>query len=126
MAKEQLSRTKACAAKTLYAGMPEMKRHGGSIEANVELTEWEKEPADKMKYVRWSNSFQFYSIDYVKAVCGDDALVSTTIDAKFGRTQVEVEPGLYVIKHSNNRIKKQYHDQISKTFNLGWRVEIVE
>jgi restriction system protein len=76
MAKEQLSRTKSCAAKTLYAVMQEMKRRGGSIpskdiypfiENNVELTEWEKEPAGKMKYIRWSNSFQFYSIDYVKA-----------------------------------------------------------
>ena len=76
MAKEQFSRTKACAAKTLYAVMQEMKRRGGSIpskdiypfvEANVDLNEWEKEPAGKMKYIRWSNSFQFYSIDYVKA-----------------------------------------------------------
>lgn len=76
MAKEQFSRTKACAAKTLYAVMQEMKRRGGSIpskdiypfiEANVDLNEWEREPAGKMKYIRWSNSFQFYSIDYVKA-----------------------------------------------------------
>lgn len=53
-----------------------MKRRGGSIpakdinsfiETNVELNEWEKEPAGKMKYIRWTNSFQFYSVDYVKA-----------------------------------------------------------
>lgn len=76
MAKEQFSRTKATAAKTLYAVMHEMKRRGGSIpskdiypfiETNVDLNEWEREPAGKMKYIRWSNSFQFYSIDYVKA-----------------------------------------------------------
>ena len=76
MAKEQFSRTKACATKTLYAVMKEMSRRGGSMPAkelypfvndNVELTEWEKEPAGKMKYIRWTNSFQFYSIDYQKA-----------------------------------------------------------
>ena len=56
--------------------MQEMVRRGGSIPAkdiypwvnqNVELTEWEKEPAGKMQYIRWTNSFQFYSIDYQKA-----------------------------------------------------------
>ncbi len=76
MAKNQFSRTKACATKTLYAVMKEMSRRGGSMPAkelypfvdeNVKLTEWEKEPAGKMKYIRWTNSFQFYSIDYQKA-----------------------------------------------------------
>lgn len=76
MAKEEFSRTQACATKTLYAVMQEMSRRGGSIPAkeiypwvddNVELTDWEKEPAGKMRYIRWTNSFQFYSIDYQKA-----------------------------------------------------------
>lgn len=76
MAKEKFSRTKACATKTLYAVMKEMSRWGGSMPAkelypfvneNVELTDWEKEPAGKMQYIRWTNSFQFYSIDYQKA-----------------------------------------------------------
>ena len=76
MAKDKFSRTKACATKTLYAVMKEMSRKGGSMPAkelypfvneNVELTDWEKEPAGKMKYIRWTNSFQFYSIDYQKA-----------------------------------------------------------
>jgi restriction system protein len=76
MGKENFSRTKACATKTLYAVMKEMSRRGGSMPAkelypfvneNVEMTEWEKEPAGKMKYIRWTNSFQFYSIDYQKA-----------------------------------------------------------
>ena len=76
MAKEKFSRTKACATKTLYAVMKEMSRRGGSmpskelypyVNENVELTEWEREPAGKMKYIRWTNSFQFYSIDYQKA-----------------------------------------------------------
>ena len=76
MAKDKFSRTKACATKTLYAVMKEMSRRGGSMPAkelypfvneNVELTDWEKEPAGKMKYIRWTNSFQFYSIGYQKA-----------------------------------------------------------
>lgn len=33
MAKEQLSRTKSCAAKTLYAVIQEMKRRGGRMKA---------------------------------------------------------------------------------------------
>ena len=76
MAKDKFSRTKACATKTLYAVMKEMSRRGGSIPAkeiypfvneNVALTDWEREPAGKMQYIRWTNSFQFYSIDYQKA-----------------------------------------------------------
>lgn len=76
MAKEEFSRTQACATKTLYAVMQEMSCRGGSIPAkeiypwvdnNVELTAWEKEHAGKMQYIRWTNSFQFYSIDYQKA-----------------------------------------------------------
>ena len=76
MAKDKFSRTKTCATKTLYAVMKEMSHRGGSMPAkelypfvneNVELTDWEKEPAGKMKYIRWTNSFQFYSIDYQKA-----------------------------------------------------------
>lgn len=76
MAKEQLGRSKACAAKTLYAVMLEMKKRGGSmpakditpfVEDNVDLNEWEREPAGKMQYIRWRNNFHFYSVDYVKA-----------------------------------------------------------
>ena len=76
MGKEQTGRTKATATKTLYAVMKEMSRRGGSmpakelypfVEANVPLTEWELEPAGKNKYIRWTNSFQFYSINYAKA-----------------------------------------------------------
>ena len=76
MAKEHVGRTKATATKTLYAVMKEISRRGGSmpakelypfVETNVNLTEWEKEPAGKNKYIRWTNSFQFYSINYAKA-----------------------------------------------------------
>ena len=56
--------------------MKEISRRGGSmpakelypfVEANVKLTDWELEPAGKNKYIRWTNSFQFYSINYAKA-----------------------------------------------------------
>ena len=76
MAKEHVGRTKATATKTLYAVMKEISRRGGSmpakelypfVETNVNLTEWELEPAGKNKYIRWTNSFQFYSINYAKA-----------------------------------------------------------
>lgn len=76
MAKEHVGRTKATATKTLYAVMKEISRRGGImpakelypfVEANVNLTDWEKEPAGKNKYIRWTNSFQFYSINYAKA-----------------------------------------------------------
>lgn len=70
------NRTLACATKTLYAVMKEMSRRGGSmsvkelypfVEQNVSLTDWEKERAGKMQYIRWTNGFQFYSIDFQKA-----------------------------------------------------------
>ena len=76
MAKEHVGRTKATATKTLYAVMKEISRRCGSmpakelypfVEANVKLTDWELEPAGKNKYIRWTNSFQFYSINYAKA-----------------------------------------------------------
>lgn len=58
-------------------------------------------------------------------ICCKVPLVSTTKDKKYGDTQVEVEPGLFVIKHSNNKMKKDYLEKISKAFGLGWTVEIV-
>ncbi len=59
-------------------------------------------------------------------VCCKVNLVSTTRDKKYGNTQEEVEPGLFVIKHSNNKMKKDYLDTISKAFNLDWTVEIIK
>lgn len=75
MAKE-VAKTKACGTKTVYAIMQELKRRGGSmkssevfpyLEENVEFTDWEKERAGKMQWVRWRATTQFYSIDFVKA-----------------------------------------------------------
>ena len=59
-------------------------------------------------------------------ICCRVPLVSTTKDKKYGDTQEEVEPGLYIIKHSNNKMKKAFLEKISKAFNLGWKIEIIK
>lgn len=59
-------------------------------------------------------------------VCCKVPLVSTTKDRKYGDTQVDVGNGLYVITHSNNKMKKSFLDAISKAFNLGWKVDIIK
>lgn len=73
---KELSNSRTCAAKCLYAGMQELKKQGGSmsvkdilayIEKNVQFTPWELERAGKMNYIRWQVMFQFYSIDFVYA-----------------------------------------------------------
>ena len=67
------AKSKACAAKTLFAIMKEMQKRGGSIpskevndfiEKNVPLTPWEKERSGKLQNYRWFATTQFYSIDY--------------------------------------------------------------
>lgn len=52
-------------------------------------------------------------------------IVSTTKDKKYGRAQREVQPGLYVLTHSNTKDKKKILDKISTALNLGWKVEII-
>lgn len=59
-------------------------------------------------------------------ICCKVPLVSTTKDNKYSDTQVEVVPGLFVITHSNNRMKKDYLEQISTALNLGWKVELIK
>ena len=59
-------------------------------------------------------------------ICCKVPLVSTTKDEKYASKQVEVAPGLFVITHSNNMMKKDYLEHISKALKLGWRVEIVK
>lgn len=59
-------------------------------------------------------------------ICCKVPLVSTTKDDLYGNTQVEVAPGLYVITHSNNNMKKNYLEKISKALHLGWMVEIIK
>lgn len=59
-------------------------------------------------------------------ICCKVPLVSTTKDKKYGDTQVEVSPGLYVITHSNNQMKKDFLERISSSLNLGWKIELVK
>jgi len=57
-------------------------------------------------------------------ICCKVPLVSTTKDKKYGSTQVEVLPGVYVITHSNNIMKKEFLKRISDSLNLNWKVEL--
>jgi len=53
-------------------------------------------------------------------------LVSTTRDKKYGNRQIEMEPGIFVITHSNNKEKKDRLDRINQTLHLGWTVKIID
>lgn len=53
-------------------------------------------------------------------------IVSTSKDKKYGRAQREVEPGIYVLTHSNTKDKKKLLDKINSSLKMGWRIEIVE
>ena len=59
-------------------------------------------------------------------ICCKVPLVSTTKDEKYASKQIEVAPGLFVITHSNNMMKKDYLEIISKALKLGWKVEIIK
>ena len=59
-------------------------------------------------------------------VCCKVPLVSTSKDKMYSDKQVEVAPGLYVITHSNNKMKKAFLETISNTLRLGWKVEIIK
>lgn len=58
-------------------------------------------------------------------ICCRVPLVSTTKDKKYGDTQVDVGNGLYVITHSNNKMKKSFLETISEALHLNWKVEII-
>lgn len=59
-------------------------------------------------------------------ICCKIPLVSNTIDRKYGNRQIRVAPNLYVMTHSNNKMKKGYLETISNAFHLGWKVEIIK
>lgn len=58
-------------------------------------------------------------------ICCGFPLVANSISPKYGLTQVEVLPGIYVMKHSNTKMKKGFLDRISDALGLGWKVDIV-
>ena len=53
-------------------------------------------------------------------------IVSTTRDKKYGSRQFEMEPGLFVMTHSDTQVKKKLLDRINKALHLSWKVEIIE
>ena len=57
--------------------------------------------------------------------CGIN-VVSTTKDKKYGNTQREAAPGLFVLTHSSTKDKKKMLDKINKALKMGWRIEIVK
>lgn len=59
-------------------------------------------------------------------ICCKVPLVSTTKDDKYASTQIEVAPGLFVITHSNNKMKKAFLETISKSLGLGWKIELIK
>ena len=59
-------------------------------------------------------------------MCRHINIVSTTLDKKYGKAQREVERGLYVLTHSSTQQKKSILDEINKSLNMGWNIEIVK
>jgi hypothetical protein len=58
------------------------------------------------------------------AFCGVP-IVSNTRDRKYGKAQVPVEGGFYVMAHSSTNDKKKQLDKISKELHLGLIVEVI-
>lgn len=57
--------------------------------------------------------------------CGIN-IVSTTKDKKYGSSQREVSPGLYVLTHSSTKDKKKLLDRINDALQMGWNIEIIK
>lgn len=53
-------------------------------------------------------------------------LISNRLDKKYGRTQVDIGNGWYVITHSNNTMKKNVLEKISQALGLGLIVNLEE
>lgn len=73
---KQPSRSRAVAAKTMYAAFDILKETGGSmplkdllerVAARVEFDGWEKEVYQKTGYTRWQSIFHFHSVWCAKA-----------------------------------------------------------
>jgi restriction system protein len=75
-AKKDLSRSRALAAKVIYASLNILKAAGGELPGkeviarvgqSVPLDPWERDTYEKSGYVRWIAVLHFFSIDCVKA-----------------------------------------------------------
>lgn len=77
---------------------------------------------DKKAKITFTKTIQKIGLMRVRnlgiAFCGVP-IVSNTLDKKYGKAQVPVEGGLYVMTHSSTHDKKKQLDKISKELNLG-------
>jgi len=73
---KDLSRSRALAAKVIYAALKTLKDTGGElpgkeviaqVSKTVQLDPWDQETYEKSGYVRWISILHFYSIDCIKA-----------------------------------------------------------
>lgn len=73
---KKLSRSRALAAKVLYAALSILRDSGkempmrdlmSRVEQEVDLDTWDKERYEKSGYIRWESILHFFSIDCVKA-----------------------------------------------------------
>lgn len=83
---------------------------------------------DKKAKITFTKTIQKVGLMRVRnlgiAFCGVP-IVSNTLDKKYGKAQVPVEGGLYVMTHSSTHDKKKQLDKISRELNLGLKVEEV-
>ena len=81
---------------------------------------------DKKAKITFTRTIQKIGLMRVRnlgiAFCGVP-IVSNTLDKKYGKTQVPVEGGLYVLTHSSTHDKKKVLDRISQELGLRLIVE---
>ncbi len=81
---------------------------------------------DKKAKITFTKTIQKIGLMRVRnlgiAFCGVP-IVSNTLDKKYGKAQVPVEGGLYVMTHSSTHDKKKQLDKISRELDLGLKVE---
>lgn len=74
--KKDLSRSRALAAKVIYAALKALKDAGGELPGkeviarvgkSIQLDPWDVETYEKSGYVRWVSILHFFSIDCIKA-----------------------------------------------------------
>lgn len=73
---KKLSKSRALAAKVIYAAFGILKENGGELNGRevieqvgekIELDEWAKSKYEKSGYIRWQSILHFFSIDCIKA-----------------------------------------------------------
>ena len=81
---------------------------------------------DKKAKITFTRTIQKIGLIRVRnvgiAFCGVP-IVSNTLDKKYGKAQVPVEGGLYVMTHSSTHDKKKQLDKIAKELGIKLKVE---